>query len=222
MANDILCGEYKPRERLVESDLMEKYGATRNAVRNAFKALQAQKLIVHQPNRGVAVAEVTEKDAVDLYRVRVLLESYAAHQVMAKLAERQLNDLKILQKQFITAAENHDFLTMSQTNNSFHEMTFKASGNQVVSGLIEELRTRSNLLLYHIWRRPGQFGKSIKDHEDLLAALQKRDLAAFIKVNSRHVLASVSDYIGKPLDDLGLKNIADESYDLKDLLQMLA
>lgn len=222
ITDDILCGNFKPRERLVESDLMEKYGATRNAVRNAFKELQALKLVIHQLNCGVAVAEVTEKDAMNLYKVRVLLESYAAHQVMVNLTDPLLEELKSLHKKFIDSVDGHDFRTMSRSNVNFHERIYQISQNQVIKDLIRDLRTRSNLLLYQIWRNSGQLDTSMRDHEGLLAALKRRDIEAFIRINSKHILASLQHYLGKTIAEMGFENLVSRSFNTKDLIEILA
>lgn len=222
ITDDILCGNFKPRERLVESDLMKKYGAARNAVRNAFKELQALKLVVHQLNCGVAVAEVTEKDAMNLYKVRVLLESYAAQRVMVNLTEPLLDDLKSLHEKFIGFVNEHDFRTMSRSNVIFHERIYQISHNQVIEGLIRDLRTRSNLLLYQIWRNSGQLYASMQDHEKLLTALKRRDLDAFIRINSKHILASLKYYLDKSIVEMGFEKMMNGSFNTKNLIEILA
>lgn len=222
ITSDILCGEFGPRERLVESDIMEKYSATRNAVRNVFKELQMHKLLVHQPNRGVTVVQVTEKDAIDLYKVRALLESCAAYQITAKISATQLEDLKSLQKEFIAAVLKRDLRSISQANHGFHEKIFQSLDNRILHDFIMDLRTRSNLLLYHIRRRPGKFEESIQDHEGLLIALTNRNPEDFIHVNSRHVMSSLHAYVDKPLATLGLENVARGFFSPKDLLQLLS
>ena len=220
--NDILCGNFMPRERLVESDLMKEYGVTRNAVRKAFQELQAQKLVVHKLNCGVTVAEVKEKEAMELYRIRVLLEAYAAQQVMANLTESLLKDLRRLQDKFVASVGNDDFKTTAQANISFHESIFQVSNNPVMTSLVMELRSRSNLLLYLIWRNPHQFDKSIQEHEEMLRSLQDRDLDGFVKINSKHILASLQGYIGKSLKEVGFADIESGSYNINNLIELLA
>ncbi|MCX5820070.1 MAG: GntR family transcriptional regulator [Deltaproteobacteria bacterium] len=222
ITNDILCGEFGPRERLVESDIMKKYMATRNAVRSVFKELQMHKLLVHQPNRGVTVVRLTEKDAIDLYKVRALLESSAAYQIVAGMTETRLEDLRGLQQEFIAAVLKRDLRNISQANHSFHEKIFQSVENRVLFDFIMDLRTRSNLLLYHIRRHPGKFEESIQDHDHLLVALTNRNPEDFIKVNSRHVMGSLHAYLAKPLAPLGLEKVAQGSFSPPDLLELLS
>ncbi len=222
ITNDILCGEFGPRERLVEADIMKQYSATRNAVRNVFKELQTHKLLVHTPNRGVMVAQVTEKDAINLYKVRALLESCAAYQIVESMTEPLLDELKGLQKDFIAAVLTGELREISQANHHFHETIFQCLDNKVLFDFIMELRTRSNLLLNHIRRRPGKFEESMKDHEDLLIALENRNTEDFIKINSRHVMGSLHAYVCKPLAAFGLENVAQGFFSPKDLIEILS
>lgn len=222
ITDDILCGEFNPRERLVESDIMKKYNATRNAVRNAFKELQTHKLLVHYPNRGVTVAQVTEKDALDLYKTRTLLESCAAYQIVSNMTAPRLEALKELQQAFIGAVLKADLREISQSNHCFHEKIFQTLDNRVLFDFIMDLRTRSNLLLYHIRKRPGKFEESMKDHEDILIALEKKKPEDFIKVNSRHIMGSLQAYVYKPLTEFGLENVAQGSFSPKDLIELLS
>ena len=85
-----------------------------------------------------------------------------------------------------------------------------------------DLRTRSNLLLYHIRKRPGKFEESMKDHEDILIALEKKKPEDFIKVNSRHIMGSLQAYVYKPLTEFGLENVAQGSFSPKDLIELLS
>ena len=73
----ILSSVLKPRERLIERELMEEYGISRGTVRKILKELAVKTLVNHISNRGAVVAEPTTKEVEDIYHTRVLLESYA-------------------------------------------------------------------------------------------------------------------------------------------------
>jgi len=89
---DILCGRFKPRERLIESDLMERYNVNRGTLRKVFKDLKFKQLVAYIPNRGVMVLEPSPKEMEDLFNLRVLLENYALEasvkQMDAKILKR--------------------------------------------------------------------------------------------------------------------------------------
>lgn len=67
-------GALIPGMRLRESTLAEELGISRNTLREAFRALENERLITHFANRGAQVAMPSRESIVDLYRVRRLIE----------------------------------------------------------------------------------------------------------------------------------------------------
>ena len=53
-----------------EEQLVEALRVSRNTLREAFRLLTHERLLVHQLHRGVFVPELHESDLVDLYRLR--------------------------------------------------------------------------------------------------------------------------------------------------------
>src|SRR5471030_2241973 len=69
----IEIGELKPGARLVEKDLCKKLGVSRTSLREALREVQAEKLVTTVP-RGLVVAEISDEEAANIYRVRAALE----------------------------------------------------------------------------------------------------------------------------------------------------
>ena len=90
---DILSGVFRPRERLVESDLLHRYQATRGTIRKILKELEYKQLVRHFPNRGATVAEPTKKEMEDIYNTRILLESYAIDHLPTPLEKSVLTQI---------------------------------------------------------------------------------------------------------------------------------
>jgi len=78
LENDVIFGVYPPGSRIIEDRVMERYGAKRHSVRNAFSELEARGLLVRRPNRGVEVVDFTPDEVDALYDVRIILETAAA------------------------------------------------------------------------------------------------------------------------------------------------
>ena len=76
----IVGGILKPGQKLVERELCDMLGVSRPSLREALRALEAEKLIVNVPHRGPEVATMSLAQARDLYAMRRLLEGFAAHE----------------------------------------------------------------------------------------------------------------------------------------------
>lgn len=73
----ILTGRYAPGTRLVQEELAEAYGISRIPLREALRRLEGEGLVVISPNKGAIVRPLAPKDVVDLYELRLALESLA-------------------------------------------------------------------------------------------------------------------------------------------------
>src|SRR5689334_24083599 len=73
----IVENRYPPGHRLVEQRIAEELGLSRTPVREALRMLQAEGLVVSERNRGSMVRPLSETEIVDLYGLRIRLESYA-------------------------------------------------------------------------------------------------------------------------------------------------
>ncbi|MFI6280962.1 GntR family transcriptional regulator [Streptomyces sp. NPDC050988] len=67
-------GFFPPGARLSEDSIGAALGVSRNTLREAFRLLTHERLLVHQLNRGVFVRVLTVEDVEDIYRTRSLVE----------------------------------------------------------------------------------------------------------------------------------------------------
>src|SRR5690606_9631153 len=84
---DLTRGEYHPRERLIEGDLVARYAMPRATVRAALLQLQAEGLVERTPNRGASVRALTVTEGIELAEVRRELEALCARDAAARIDE---------------------------------------------------------------------------------------------------------------------------------------
>jgi DNA-binding GntR family transcriptional regulator len=78
LRQEILSGERRAGERLVEQDLCARYGVARHSLRAALRALAAEGLVRVETNRGARVAHLDAEAIIELYELRTALEVEAA------------------------------------------------------------------------------------------------------------------------------------------------
>ena len=71
------AGLFKPGDRLVETDLAERFGVSRTPVREALQRLETQSLLTRD-GRSLIVASLDHTQIAELYIVRAELEGLAA------------------------------------------------------------------------------------------------------------------------------------------------
>src|SRR5215475_432564 len=83
----ILTGRFAPGQRLIVRDLMQEIAYSRSTLREAFRRLEADKLVTFVPNRGFCVQRLAPDEMRDLYRIREQLEGLAARLAAERIGE---------------------------------------------------------------------------------------------------------------------------------------
>jgi DNA-binding GntR family transcriptional regulator len=86
----IVEGRYRPGQRLIEQRIAEELDLSRTPIREALRMLDAEGLVITEPNRGAIVRPIEASDVQDLYELRARLESYAAYRASRRRTEQQL------------------------------------------------------------------------------------------------------------------------------------
>lgn len=141
----IETGELKPGERLVEKDLCQELGVSRTSLREALRELQADKLVVSVP-RGLAVAEVSEEDAGNIYQVRAALEGLVASQFAQNANEMDVHKLRDALRRLEQAYASRDFEKILNEKRNFYDVICIGAKNAVVRDILDHLGNRINQL----------------------------------------------------------------------------
>ncbi|MFC7384246.1 GntR family transcriptional regulator [Sphaerisporangium rhizosphaerae] len=136
-------GMFSPGTRLSEESIGAALGVSRNTLREAFRLLSHERLLVHELNRGVFVRRLTAEDVVDLYRVRRLIECSAIRQSGRPSAEA-LADLREAVAAAGRAAAEERWEDVGTANIRFHQAIVHLTGSprldETMRRLLAELR----------------------------------------------------------------------------------
>ncbi len=150
----IARGCFAPGARLSEDSIGGALGVSRNTLREAFRLLTHERLLVHQLNRGVFVRIVTVQDLVDIYRVRELVECA----IVRGLGDPPY-DLKPVEAAVAageSAVREGAWQELSTANIRFHQALVGLAGSprtdDLMRGLFAELR-----LVFHVMDDPRRF-----------------------------------------------------------------
>jgi DNA-binding GntR family transcriptional regulator len=139
----VIEGDLPPGTRLSEEQLVEVLRVSRNTLREAFRLLTHEGLLVHHLHRGVFVPELDEDDLVDLYRLRRALECDVVRRLDAldPLRLRPLHDDVAAGED---AARRGDWPAVGTANMRFHQHLVALAGSrridETAARLLAELR----------------------------------------------------------------------------------
>jgi DNA-binding GntR family transcriptional regulator len=192
----ILSGQFKPRERLVEMDLISRFGVSRTVIREALKRLEAKGLVRATPYRGVMVADLTVEEIEEIYFVRAELEKIAARLVLEHITQSDIQNLKRLSKEVERhlRSKTHQ---MIEIDSEFHRMIFKACRNSYLYEMIDYLRTKAHIVRFNAWSLPHRIEQSILEHREMIRAIEDRNLSQFEKLIVKHLTISKNSYLSQ-------------------------
>ncbi len=192
----IVSGKLKPGEKLIERELCEMLGVSRPSLREALRKLEAEKLIVNVPHRGPEVASMSMKEARDLYALRRLLESYAAHEFARLASDEQVKSLAKVVKRLRDASSKNSRGGVLQAKTDFYDILLGGSGNALVSEILGGMLSRVSLLRSTSLMLPDRLARSVEEIEALLACIQKRDALGAQRISSEHILKAEAAALG--------------------------
>jgi DNA-binding GntR family transcriptional regulator len=194
LENGILSGYFKPRERLVERDLLTHFDVSRTVIREVLKMLEAKGLVKITPFRGAIVVDLTAEEVEDIFFLRLKLEALAAGLVVKNITGIEIQQLKRLDREL----ERHMLERtdqMIEKDNEFHRALFQATRNSYLNDMIDYLSTKAHMVKFNAWSLPNRIEESRLEHKAMIAALEQRDAEAFEKLVTDHLLFSKDSYL---------------------------
>jgi DNA-binding GntR family transcriptional regulator len=197
-------GVYAPGERLSEEALAETFGVSRNTLREAFRLLSRERLIVLVFNRGASVRVLDADDVRDLYRVRRMLECAAIREFAAETADltrtdcqEALTPLWAAVRQAERAASNERWSDVATSDLQFHQaltaLAGSPRGNELTQRLMAELRLAFSMMS----GAPGFHLPFLQRNRVLVEQLERgeydaaeAELAAYLREAERELLTA--------------------------------
>ncbi|WP_046059559.1 GntR family transcriptional regulator [Paracidovorax citrulli] len=165
--------ELQPGSWIDELKIAEEFGISRTPLREALKVLAAEGLVTMKVRRGAYVTEVSDKDLRDVYHLLALLESDAARVVAQRATDAQLRELEALHAELAACVDDRD--RFFGVNERFHMRLLELADNRWRNQMVADLRKVMKLKRHNSLLRQGRIEESLREHADILGALQARN-----------------------------------------------
>lgn len=177
-------GLYRPGDRLVESELAERFGVSRTPIREALQRLETQGLLARD-GRSLIVASLDHNQLAELYVVRAELEALAAG-LAARHATAE--EVRVLQD-MVAADRRHlgDPAALARANKRFHHQIHLASHNRFLVQQLDLVHRSMALLATTSLAAEGRDGDALNEHDAIVAAIAARDEAAAAEALRSHI-----------------------------------
>ncbi|HQS07454.1 MAG TPA: GntR family transcriptional regulator [Xanthobacteraceae bacterium] len=195
LEEDIVLGRLHPRERLIEEDLIARFGATRHLARQALIELDRMGLIERIPNRGAQVRSYTVEEVEQLYVLRGLLEAEAARLIALPMPADDLAELKALQVTHDTAIAAGEVAAIFRANLAFHRKLFSCCRNVFLSDAITAAAQRAHGIRFLVLTAPHEREAARQEHHAMIAAIEALDSDLLVQLCRNHLPASKAAYL---------------------------
>ncbi|HEY0917723.1 GntR family transcriptional regulator [Devosia sp.] len=189
----IVKGEFGPGTKLSEPRLAARYGVSRGPLREAIRRLEERRLVQRSPRQGVRVVIPSPETAVELFKIREVLEGLAAREAARHCTPADAATLRAMLATHRRALEQPDAMLYWQdtANADFHFFVARlAHSAQLFDLLCNEYYTLFRL--YRMQHRivPGRALKALAEHERIAEAVADHDAELAEYLMRRHIASA--------------------------------
>ncbi|MBT8371017.1 MAG: GntR family transcriptional regulator [Deltaproteobacteria bacterium] len=196
----IIKGEFAPGQKLKEEEISMRLGISRPPIREAFKALEAEGLIMRKPRRGVFVKEMARKDVWEAYTLKAALYELAAELAMDTASKDQLRELDgIVQKmENCIKTESDDLLRYQQLHQNFHDQIMNISSHERLKKISASIHNQVSRFSYKSLQDEDHLQSSVRYHRRIINALKAKDKNLACRLMKEHVLEALEVLLSMP------------------------
>jgi DNA-binding GntR family transcriptional regulator len=177
-------GKYQRGERIREEEVARSLGVSRTPVREALSRLLSRGLLEMSAG-GLAVAELTRVQMMELYAMREILEGSAARFAAEQWSPGELATLRHLESLFERALGNPE--KMAQVNRELHAAIMETAHNRYLMRTMNEVHDAMALLPGTTFVAPNRGEQAIKEHARIINAIAKRQPDEAEKLARDHI-----------------------------------
>ena len=189
----IQAGTFEPGKRMMEIETAEWLKMSRTPARDAMRRLENEGLLVYEPRLGLVIATLDHAAVMELYTMREVLEGTAA-----RLAARHASELEVSQLLELVAVEKKlkgKFDELAEHNQRFHQALRQAAHNRYLLRALITVRDSMGLLGKSQMTLPHRAATALKEHDQIVRAIEKRDANAAEAAARAHVRAALQERI---------------------------
>jgi len=165
----ILKGDFKPGQRLVQTELAELTGVSRMPIREALRTLELEGLISMEPHKGAVVRPLKKEDILEIYELRSVLEPLGLKKSMRNFTKQDIEKLTSYHEAMLATDNADEYVEL---NADFHQLLFSCCNSPRLIGFIETIsrgfaQDTPQLI-------PGQIKKSNLEHEGILKEIKNK------------------------------------------------
>lgn len=185
---DMISCKLAPGTEIREAELATRFDMSKSPVRDALMRLEREGLVITLPRQGYRVAPVSLADVLDMFHLRAALERACVERIAHHASDEQLEELNAF-RHFDAQAWDGGFIAY---NRAFHRCLAQLGANirmrdQLIE-LIDLMERAVHMSVNNIHQ--GDPNSLVKEHGELIDALQAREVRRAQRLAEQHVVAA--------------------------------
>lgn len=175
LQEEILSGQRKQGESLVEMKLCQQLGVSRTPVREAILLLEQHGLADILPNRSARVRAISLQDMEDIYTIRQYIEGLACRWACLRMTDEELSQLRedVEMQEFYQNKKAVD--KMNAQDAAFHHRIFVSGRSRQLQTILTELHHNLHRFRRRSFSSPERAEQAVAEHYSILEAMEQRD-----------------------------------------------
>jgi DNA-binding GntR family transcriptional regulator len=183
----IIEGVLPPGSRINEGQVGTSLGVSRTPLREAIKTLASEGLVEILPSKGAIVRRFSESDIRDITEVLKVIEQAAGRLTCQRASDAEIAGILAIHDEMMRLYAARNRLAYFKLNQSIHTAIVRAAGNAALLQTHEQLQARIKRVRFIGNEKPERWAGAVAEHEEMAAALKKRDGDRLAEILGRHL-----------------------------------
>ncbi|MEH7336754.1 GntR family transcriptional regulator [Neobacillus drentensis] len=191
----ILEGEFKTGDRLVERELAERLNISRTPIREALFRLESQGFVKTVPRKGVIVADISEKEIIEVFTILSSLEVLAAKLAAQKLDDETKSKFNALIKKIEAGLASENEADFSHLHGELNHLLYSSAKNTKLYEILSGLSDYISAFAKTGFKNPGRAVQSMEEHLKIMEAIVNQEIEMAEFLTKIHIENSKKAYI---------------------------
>ncbi|CAH1217360.1 HTH-type transcriptional repressor RspR [Paenibacillus plantiphilus] len=188
----ILEEVFEPGRFLSERELIELLQMSKTPIKSALTRLETEGFVTVSSKQGIIINDLALGRILDIYDLRVALETFNIQEILGRLTEGQSDQLLSNLQETEEIVGRLDVKAFAKADHRFHLLLCSFAGNQEITRVL--LNYQDHLLritLRHLRKEPNRMEGFLQDHKEIFEQLKEGDAACIERMRA-HLQGSKS------------------------------
>lgn len=167
---------FEPGRFLSERELIELLQMSKTPIKSALTRLETEGFVTVSSKQGIIINDLALGRIIDIYDLRVALETFNIQRILGRLTEEQVQLLQANLQETDEIVGRLDVKAFAKADHQFHLLLCSFAGNQEITRVL--LNYQDHLLritLRHLRKEPGRMEGFLQDHKEIFGFLKEGD-----------------------------------------------